>query len=290
MTKRRPSRLRILPSIRGFFTLPKQIAILQTEIKQLKQKNVNLETKLGVSTSKLMTLQRQLEGRPERGPKSSRIDKLYRQLEDRFRGPESLIMERLTTYVPDFQSLPAELQKLPVIDIGSGRGEFLGLMSRLGFRVTGVDTNKNLVWHAQKLGYNVVEDDALHFLRALESDSLAAVTGFHIVEHIPTEYLLEIFSECYRTVAPGGFALFETPNPQTISVGANTFYLDPSHLRPTPSQLLSFLLESAGFVPEVRFLHPLKATPKNINKYTSEMHETLYGPGDYAVLAQKTKA
>jgi hypothetical protein len=46
---------------------------------------------------------------------------------------------------------------------------------------------------------------------------------------------------------PGGLLIMETPNPENLVVGANTFYLDPSHERPIPPPLLAFAAEHAGF-------------------------------------------
>lgn len=39
----------------------------------------------------------------------------------------------------------------------------------------------------------------------------------------------------------------ETPNAENILVGSNTFYVDPTHLRPIPSDLLRYLTEYHGF-------------------------------------------
>ena len=61
------------------------------------------------------------------------------------------------------------------------------------------------------------------------------MTGFHIVEHLPLPYLVSMLKEAARTLRPGGIAIFETPNPENVLVGSHTFYLDPTHLKPTPA-------------------------------------------------------
>ena len=147
--------------------------------------------------------------------------------------------------------------------------------------------NASMVERANKLGLKAVENDALTYLLDQKTSSVAAITGFHIVEHIPFEALLKIFEQCYRTISPKGFALFETPNSQALTVGASTFYLDPSHQRPIPPQLLSFMLESVGFECEIIPLHRVRPILKHSDKVIVDIHETLYGPGDYAVLAKK---
>lgn len=215
------------------------------------------------------------------------FDYFYKLFEDRFRGSEEAIKERVSEHLPLFKSLPKELQKLPIIDVGCGRGEFLSLLKDSKLRGVGVDMNRSMVERANKLGLEAVQNDAFTYLSGKKTSSLAAVTGFHIVEHIPFEILMKIFEESYRTVAPGGFVLFETPNPQALNVGANTFYLDPSHQRPIPPQLLSFMLESVGFKPETIPLHRLKPTLQHEDKVVVEIYDALYGAGDYAIVARK---
>ncbi|QQS20180.1 methyltransferase domain-containing protein [Candidatus Saccharibacteria bacterium] len=215
------------------------------------------------------------------------FDYFYKLFEDKFRGSEEDIKERISEHLPLFLSLSPITKKLPIIDIGCGRGELLSLLKDNKLKAVGVDMNASMVQRAKKLGYDAVENDALSFLLEQKSSSLAAITGFHIVEHIPFEALLKIFEQCYRTVSPQGFVLFETPNPQAVTVGANTFYLDPSHQKPIPPQLLAFMLESVGFKPEIVPLHRVRPEVNHQDKIIAEMYETLYGHGDYAVIARK---
>jgi 2-polyprenyl-3-methyl-5-hydroxy-6-metoxy-1,4-benzoquinol methylase len=214
------------------------------------------------------------------------FDNFYKKFEDRFRGGEAVIKERVTEHLPLFESLPASLKKKEIVDIGCGRGEFISVLTDAGFKAVGVDMNGEMVERAKKLGLRAEESDAQSYLGKKKSSSLAAITGFHIVEHIPFEILMDIFSECYRTVDRGGFVLFETPNPRSLMVGANTFYLDPSHQRPVPSELLAFMLEYTGFQTETIPLHRLEdELPKD--DHLHDVHEAVFGFGDYAVIGRK---
>lgn len=214
------------------------------------------------------------------------FDNFYKKFEDRFRGGEDVIISRVAEHLPLFENLPANLKKKEIVDIGCGRGEFISVLKEAGFKAMGVDMNGEMVERAKKLGLRAYEGDAQSYLGKQKTSSLAAITGFHIVEHIPFEALMEIFSECYRTVSRGGFVLFETPNPRSVMVGANTFYLDPSHQRPVPSELLAFMLEYAGFMTEVIPLHRLEEElPKDDPLH--DVHEAIFGYGDYAVVGRK---
>jgi SAM-dependent methyltransferase len=219
------------------------------------------------------------------------LDKFYVEFENNFRGTEEEIYERLEEYVPRIKSAVKKTGgKLPVLDIGCGRGEFNSLMTKNKIRSIGLDLNEAMVKHIIDRGGEAVLQDAASYLRAQKSNSFSAITGFHIVEHIPFDDLVEIFDECYRVLAPGGIIIFETPNPENLGVGAHTFYMDPSHLHPLPPALLEFTVKQRGF-PEVEIhrLHPKKlpgGAPKG-NKLIADMATKLYGPQDYAVIAQK---
>lgn len=217
-----------------------------------------------------------------------RYDQFYKAFEDRFRGPEDVIEARLREHLPLFQSLPLKLRKKPIVDIGCGRGELLAILKGAGLRGVGIDMNGAMVQRAIDNGFEAHAMDAKSYLAALKPGSLAAVTGFHIVEHIPFEALMDIFNECYRAVSHKGFVLFETPNPETLSVGAHTFYLDPSHQRPVPPQLLAFMLEYVGFNTEILRLHEIEKTPDSIkSEVIKKLHKSTFGPADYAVVGRK---
>lgn len=215
------------------------------------------------------------------------LDFFYRQFEDRFRGPEKDIEERLGAYTKLFRSLDSSLHEKKIVDIGCGRGEFLSFAHGLGLETIGVDMNTSMVERANSLGHVAVTSDALTYLSSQPTDALAAITGFHIVEHIPFESLLQIIKECFRTVAPGGFILFETPNPENLQVGATSFYMDPSHLHPLPSPLLAFAMEVMGFQVEIKYLHPYRTTLKHQDKEVEKLMQLAYGPRDYAVIGRK---
>lgn len=216
------------------------------------------------------------------------FDQFYKSFEDEFRGSEEVIQKRLEEYLPRFEKLPKTLRKKPIVDIGCGRGEMLSLLKQHGLYGVGIDMNKSMVKRATDAGHEAYATDALSYLRTKEEGSLAAITGFHIVEHIPFEALMEIFEACYRTLENGGFVLFETPNPETLSVGSHSFYLDPSHLRPVPPGLLAFMLEYVGFECEIVRLHPIDVLPKSVaSRHLRKIYTSIFGPADYAVVGTK---
>jgi O-antigen chain-terminating methyltransferase len=216
------------------------------------------------------------------------LDHFYVEFEHWFRGSEAEIKKRQKVYLPYFTGSKLDSKQYPVVDIGCGRGEFIGLLKEHGVRAIGLDLNKTMVERALAKKMDAIQTDALSYLRAQPANSLMAVTGFHIVEHIPFSALMHIFDACYRALKPGGFVLFETPNPENLVVGAASFYSDPSHLRPLLPSFLELALKTRGFnTVKIKRLHPIKKNIQHDDPLVKDMAQRLYGPQDYAVIAYK---
>lgn len=210
----------------------------------------------------------------------------YRAFEDRHRGSRELIKGRLTVYLPFIEHLIEIYPDSLVIDVGCGRGEWLELLGEHGVDARGIDQDLGMLEACQSLGLPAEQGDALEALRAMPDESVAAVTGFHIAEHIPFEQLQELFAEAFRIIKPAGLLILETPNAENLVVGTHNFYLDPTHERPIPQLLLSFLAEHAGFFRN-KILR-LQEDPQLLKEDHVSLFQVLGGVSpDYAVVAQK---
>ena len=69
----------------------------------------------------------------------------------------------------------------------------------------------------------------------------------HVVEHLPFDLLLTTFQEAFRVLEPGGILIAEIPNSLNLTVGASTFWIDPTHQRPLHPEVLNFLAVHCGF-------------------------------------------
>lgn len=213
-------------------------------------------------------------------------DDFYRQFENKFRGSRELIKSRLNFYLPFVQPLAKADVKPKTIDLGCGRGEWVELMGEVGFESKGIDLDANMLAGCDELGLSVEQGDAIDFLAALPAESHSVVTAFHVVEHITFPQLQAVVSEAFRVLQPGGILILETPNPENIFVGTASFYIDPTHNRPIPFQLLSFLVEHHKFarVTAVR----LQESPALRQNTSPTLMDVLAGASpDYAVIAQK---
>ena len=178
---------------------------------------------------------------------------------------------------------------MPVLDIGCGRGEWLELLQEEGLHARGVDANRVLVADCMERGLDVVEADLVAYLRELPDKSLGAVTGIHVVEHLPAETMMKVLDEAVRVLKPGGALIFETPNPENVLVGSYYFHFDPTHRKPLPSPTMRFLFEARGLDKvEVINLHPAQTDLiEGDSEIVKRFNEYFYGPMDYAVVGWK---
>ncbi len=212
---------------------------------------------------------------------------LYRAFEDKFRGSRDLIKSRQLTYLPFVQSLRSYYATAEAIDLGCGRGEWLEILKEFGFSGHGVDLDQSMLAACHERGLSVTRQDALSALRALPDESQVIVSSFHMVEHIQFSDLCLLIQEALRVLKPAGLLILETPNPENISVGTVDFYIDPTHQKPIPPQLLSFLPEYYGFA-RVKVIR-LQEEKSLASKAWISLGDVLRGVSpDYAVVAQKT--
>lgn len=217
------------------------------------------------------------------------LEALYVEIEDKFRGLRTDIKGRVKKYLPYIKEVNAGTNDLPVLDIGCGRGEWLELLKDEGLSALGVDKNSIFVSQCGKLGLDVTNEDMLVYLEKLPDKSLGAVTGFHIIEHLPFVQLIKLLDETIRVLNVGGIVIFETPNPQNVIVGSCSFCLDPTHKKPLPKEMIKFISEARGLSDiKILELHPF---PKTLWLQGSELAERFndyfYGFRDYAVIGYK---
>jgi O-antigen chain-terminating methyltransferase len=217
------------------------------------------------------------------------LDAFYAAFEERFRGSRAVIHQRLAVYLP----LLKEAQIAPgdslVLDLGCGRGEWLELLQQNGYKALGIDLNQVVVAECQQRCLDVREADIIDYLQSLDDNSVALVTGFHLIEHLPFEILMKLLSESFRVLRPRGMVIFETPNPANVLIGSCNFYFDPTHRNPLPSLMTQFLAKYSGFSPvNILNLNPSTETPIAEDSETAKrFNEYFYGPMDYAIIGYK---
>jgi SAM-dependent methyltransferase len=173
--------------------------------------------------------------------------------------------------------LPAAARGQRLLDVGFGAGGFLDVASWLGYRVTGVDFDPEVVANARARGFDVHQAGVPG--SGLQDGQFAHVTLSNVLEHLvePGEALVEI----RRLLQPGGRLWLTQPN--LSAPGAQRFgrfwrgYEAPRHLTLWEPRDLAALLERCGFA-EVRLLAP-DPTSHDLYYRESELQRAGFCPG-----------
>lgn len=224
---------------------------------------------------------------PARSEENDLPPDLYVDFEAHFRGHPDQISQRLKAYLPRLRAHAAIIPG-PVLDLGCGRGEWLRHLTQENIQCQGIDSNPSMVRLCTEQGLKAQVADALDFLTQQPAQSLAALTAFHLIEHLPLPVLVRLLDQARRVLKPGGLILFETPNPENLIVGACNFYIDPTHRNPLPPALTAFLLQARGYTQvEIERRHPADPALRLVSTdegLATPLNNLLFGPQDYAVI------
>ncbi len=227
-------------------------------------------------------------------------EQAYIALEDRFRGTEREIGERVEVYLPFFPAGES------VLDLGCGRGEALAVLASKGVNAKGIDSSAEMVRHCIARNLDARQADLLDELSRREEGSLGGIISLHVIEHLPEQSLFQLIRRSWRALRPGGVLILETPNPLSLVVSARNFWRDPTHRRPIHPETLAFMFEQAGFDPVERLdLSPFKAEERlpevnladlspdaqqvgqAVNVIRDRLDSLLHGYQDYAIVGKK---
>ncbi len=199
----------------------------------------------------------------------------YFAFEARMRGSTADIRERQRVYVDDLRGAA------PVLDVGCGRGELLGLLRDAGVEARGVDADADMVAYARGEALEVEQADALEYLDALPDASLGGIFAGQVVEHLRPGPLFRLLELAARKLRPGGVLVAETINPLS-PLALRSYFADLTHAQPLVPETLALLARQAGFRQvETRFLNP----PRHADDVDERIREILFAPLDYAIVA-----
>jgi O-antigen chain-terminating methyltransferase len=210
------------------------------------------------------------------------------RFEAEFRGTREELLER-------YRGLAAELEGCaPVLDVGCGRGEFLELLAEIGVEASGVDIDPHLVDAAKQRDLKVDQGDGIEWLAGEVDGSLGGLVTIQVVEHLSAQQVADFVRLAADKLRPGGKAIVETVNPQSLYVYAHSFYVDPTHVHPVHPGYLAFLFREAGFSgvriewrsepgseEMLQRLHDDGVMDENIER----LNRLLFGSQDYALIA-----
>ena len=221
----------------------------------------------------------------------------YPYFEGRFRGSEQEVRERQKAYVEFFR------QRGPVLDLACGRGEFLSLLRENGIAGRGVDRDADMAARCREQGLEVACGDVFAFLEATPDGSLGGIFSAQFIEHLPTAAYVRLVELAYRKLRSGGALLLETQNPECLAIYSQSFFVDPTHVRPVPAAQLRFWMGEVGFrelrthyvspvapqLPQLPLLEPKvgNAGVERWNQEAERFNQIYFGYQDYAVIGIK---
>jgi O-antigen chain-terminating methyltransferase len=209
----------------------------------------------------------------------------YFAFEAKMRGSTGEVRERQRVYVADLRDAA------PVLDLGCGRGELLGLLREAGIDARGVDADADMVVYARGEGLAVEQGDAIAALEREPDGSLGGLVAAQLLEHLPPPTLVRLLDVSAVKLRAGGILVVETINPVS-PLALRSYFADLTHVQPLVPETLALLLEQAGFRRlETRFLNEPSerlAVPDDpvLAGNARRLNELLFGPLDYAILAR----
>lgn len=209
----------------------------------------------------------------------------YFAFESRMRGSVEAIRERQRLYLDDLR------EQGPVLDVGCGRGELVGLLGEAGVEARGIDADADMVAYAQGEGLAVEQADAVAHLEATEDGSLGAIVMAQVVEHLPPPVLVRVLELAADKLRPGGVLIAETINPLS-PLALRHYFADLTHSQPLVPETLELLARQAGFgETEIRYLNEpadrlTEPDDPVIAANVRRLNDLLFAPLDYALIAR----
>lgn len=154
-----------------------------------------------------------------------------------FRGDYELIKNRMRKYLKYLSSSNT------ILDLGCGRGEFLELLKENKYEGLGIDFDEEMIRICSNNGFNVLNTTIEDYLKNT-NDRFDGIMCSHIIEHFYPEKVIDILSNCEKILNKNGILIIITPNPLCLEVISEKFWLDPTHIRPYPIDLLKQFIKT----------------------------------------------
>jgi O-antigen chain-terminating methyltransferase len=209
----------------------------------------------------------------------------YFAFESRMRGSVESIRDRQRPYVDVLRDAA------PVLDVGCGRGELLGLLREAGLEARGIDADSDMVAYARGDGLDVEQADLVEYLQAAADASLGGIFMGQVVEHLPAPTLVQAFQLAAAKLRPGGVLIAETINPLS-PIALRNYFADLTHAQPLVPETLEMLARQSGFAEtEIRYLNePAERLTEPddpvIAANVRRLNDLLFAPLDYALVAR----
>ena len=142
-------------------------------------------------------------------------------------------------------ALPSQMAG-PVLDIGCGQGQLVGLLQRDGFDAQGIDVSPEQVDLARAAGLGGIQQGDYLDLLDLRTDQFAAITATDVLEHLSKDEVLDTFDRVEAALIPGGAFIARVPNAGS-PFGGRIRYGDFTHESSHTQRSIQQVAAAAGF-------------------------------------------
>ena len=178
-----------------------------------------------------------------------------------------------------------------VLDIGCGRGRISrNVMREIGVPARGIDLSEESVAQCRQKG---LEAEARRPVRVSRRPARRRIRRHYELAgggaSRARDDCREMIRLCAAKLRRGGVLAIETPNPECLAIFATHFYLDPTHTRPVPHQLLAFYMEEAGFGQDrsAPAFARRSSRCRNWRNCPKNFRNRFFGGLDYAIIGAK---
>jgi O-antigen chain-terminating methyltransferase len=263
-------------------------AKLQKTLNMLHSDDANIFDRMDRAEQGLFKAQDKIFDIEERLGLQTEVEFDYAGFEDRYRGTEESIRNRLEErYLHLFRN------RTDIMDIGCGRGEFLSLLKENGISAQGVDSGTEMVQRCNDKGLSVIEANAIDYMNESQAESYGGIMCSQMIEHISASELMQLVRSCHRALTDGGILVLETINPLSLATYRFSYPMDLTHRHMIHPFTLQYILQSVGFSKvELAYFSPARDkmtfpadTPEDMTRFFEEIQNCLFSEQDYAVIA-----
>jgi SAM-dependent methyltransferase len=134
-----------------------------------------------------------------------------------------------------------------IAELASGHGSFLWWLKSEGFsQIIGVDNSSQQVALAREVDCPVEEADVVGWLEQQPAQSVDALVGIDLVEHLTKDDFMTLLKYSNRALAPSGVLILRYPNGDSPLVGLNLFN-DVTHVWTYTTNCVQTLAAMHGF-------------------------------------------
>ncbi len=169
-------------------------------------------------------------------------------------------------FAKNFRKYLPEDKNVRIADLACGMGHFLYFLREHGYQGLGVDISHENVEFCKEQGFDVIEDDLVHFLEN-NQEPFDVIAMSDILEHLEHDTVIKVLELVHKNLVPGGKIFLMVPNMSNPILGSNTLSDDFTHRLGFTELSLSQVLKVTNF--------------KNIKIFGQKIYIFKYNPINY---------